>query len=417
MAKIVFASILIFIFFEPLSLAQITISTRPSEPREALTKGYAAAKQQHWDLAIRYFHEAQKAVPTSPQALFNLALAYDKAGGREVSAITWYLAYTASYPKAPNLDPVRKRIAELEMAVEANARKLLNVAEKARETVYGNPKGLNRSVDLCLAFAQVRLGEKTKAQLTLEKIAPPQQSPVLEEMVVFEIKKGDIFSAKQIAMGIKSERVLIEILKQQLNHRKIVEAMETASLIGPKGYYKTAQYLALTGNNQLATETAGVITRALAAHYGKPFEWKLRSQAFYEIATIQAVNRNLSGARESVSKIESAELKSKADQYIKNVQIQGGERVLAEEEIGFWSTIEKQVDSLSGCGDAGSATSDLIGNIVIQDLVKYLKPSKEEKDPWNYIHCLAAGASSLMKILDIIRENKIYWERRKGGEK
>jgi len=78
-----------------------------------MTRGMAAAEQQEWDLAIKYFSEARKAAPTWPSAQFNLALAYDSAGGRELNAIAWYRAYLASAPNAANAQQVRAQIVKL----------------------------------------------------------------------------------------------------------------------------------------------------------------------------------------------------------------------------------------------------------------------------------------------------------------
>ena len=67
-------------------------TTLPPKAQKAMTRGMAAAEQQEWDLAIKYFSEAQEAAPTSPRALFNLALAYYSAGDHEVSAVIFFRA-------------------------------------------------------------------------------------------------------------------------------------------------------------------------------------------------------------------------------------------------------------------------------------------------------------------------------------
>ena len=95
-------------------LAQSQGSDFPPKAQKAMTRGMAAAEQQEWDLAIKYFSEARKAAPTWPSAQFNLALAYDSAGGRELNAIAWYRAYLASAPNAANAQQVRAQIVKLE---------------------------------------------------------------------------------------------------------------------------------------------------------------------------------------------------------------------------------------------------------------------------------------------------------------
>ena len=103
--------------------AQSSGSTLSPEAEQAILRGKAAAQQQKWDLAIKYFGEARKAAPNSPHVLFNLALAYDKSGGKEFLAIAWYRAYLTSAPNAPDAEEVRSRI------------EILKVKEKHRAVV------------------------------------------------------------------------------------------------------------------------------------------------------------------------------------------------------------------------------------------------------------------------------------------
>lgn len=66
--------------------AQTQEASLPQEAQQAMAKGLEAAKLKDWDSAIKQFAQAQKLAPTSAQALFNLALANDQAGGRELAA-------------------------------------------------------------------------------------------------------------------------------------------------------------------------------------------------------------------------------------------------------------------------------------------------------------------------------------------
>lgn len=52
--------------------------------------GLAAAQQQDWKLAIRYFLDAQKIDPDASQVWFNLGLASSKLPDHEFRAIAWF---------------------------------------------------------------------------------------------------------------------------------------------------------------------------------------------------------------------------------------------------------------------------------------------------------------------------------------
>lgn len=98
----------------------------PPEAQLAFERGLAAAQQQDWDLAIRYFAEGYKAAPapTHPPLLFNLGLAHAKAG-HEVAAMGWLMAYLEAAPEALNASAVRTEIVRLDVAVESKIRKIL----------------------------------------------------------------------------------------------------------------------------------------------------------------------------------------------------------------------------------------------------------------------------------------------------
>src|SRR5215471_18436290 len=64
----------------------------------AMERGIAAARQQDYKLAYRYFLEAQKADPDAPQIWFNLGLAASKLPGYELRALAWFQAYLLAVP-------------------------------------------------------------------------------------------------------------------------------------------------------------------------------------------------------------------------------------------------------------------------------------------------------------------------------
>lgn len=112
-------------------LAQSSGGAQSPEVKKVMRYGLAAAKQQEWSVAIKYFGKARESAPYSPEVLFNLALANDSAGGRELLAIAWFHAFLAAAPGAANAEQVRDRIVELSVKVEANAAKLIVKAREA----------------------------------------------------------------------------------------------------------------------------------------------------------------------------------------------------------------------------------------------------------------------------------------------
>jgi len=139
--------------------AQSSSGTLPPGAQEAMARGLAAARLQEWPLAIKYFTEARKAAPKAPQVIFNLALACDKAGGRELSAIALYRAYLAADPGANNAAQVQSQIVQLEVKAEADITKLI---QKVKEMSASLPEGTiypsRSSIYHTMASAEMGLG-------------------------------------------------------------------------------------------------------------------------------------------------------------------------------------------------------------------------------------------------------------------
>lgn len=190
-----------FVLLGNLANAQQIDSTLPPEAKKAMTRGMAAAKQADWNLAIKYFKEAQKRLPSDPRVLFNLALANDKSENREMIAIPWYQAYLAAAPDASNREAVKKRIIELDVSLESRIRKLLvwghSVVDQltdGRASMYGK-----------IALAQYEIGDLSGAMGTLRKM--PIDSWASEEtyqaLAVSQIQKGNLEGAEKTIKLIK----------------------------------------------------------------------------------------------------------------------------------------------------------------------------------------------------------------------
>ena len=243
------------------AFAQSSGSTLSPEAQRAMRRGRDAAKRQEWKRAIELFGQARKAAPMSPYALYNLAVANDKAGRREHFAIAWYRAYLASAPDATNAGQVRDRIAKLEVQLEANARDLIRKAKVINLRAWSSIGKLSE--------AQVEVGDFAGAMETLEQIPPEHRALGYTDIAYAQARAGDI-----------------------------AEAMETASRItNPffrgKAYIPIAEEQAWSGNIAGAKATASRITY-----------WGQKNEAYSIIAKAQAKAGDKSGSRKSIAQAQ-----------------------------------------------------------------------------------------------------------------
>jgi len=152
--------------------------TLPPKARKAVTKGVAAAKIQDYELAIKYFKRAyESGGKDSPDVRLNLALAYDKAGGRELPAIAWYRAFLSTFSnKHPEsirdkrFESVRKRVIELDIEAESVVRRLIKIAEEAVMTFASEDRyGYD-----AIAEAQAAIGDLYAARESLRLVFQSQ---------------------------------------------------------------------------------------------------------------------------------------------------------------------------------------------------------------------------------------------------
>ena len=276
----------------------ISVSVPPiSEAQTAMDRGLAAAKQKEWELAIKYFSEAQKAAPTSPKALFNLALAYDSAGGRELITIAWYRAYLAALPNAANAKQVEKRIIELEIKVEATIGKLIRKAMTATARLPDESSKIEAYT--AIAEAQTKAGDIAGAKETAARITnDSDKSWAYREIASAQAKAGDIAGAKETAARITSDYY------KSWAYRNIAKAQTKA---GDKAGSRNS----LTK----AKESAARITSG----FFKPL-------AYRDIARAQAKAGDIAGAKETAARIINDVYKSKAYRYIAAAQAKAGDK-------------------------------------------------------------------------------------------
>ena len=205
------------------------------EAQEAMNRGLSAARQQEWELAIKYFSEARRAANDSRSAMFNLAMAYDKAGRYELLAITWYRAYLAAASAARDLQPqnqkVRERVTDLEVKAEANIQRLI---QRAKEMVAaGHPSSHGGWYDMevrdygketadrradnewrswryqKIAEAQARIGDIDGARATVAGISDrmhPVKDSAYADIAGAQARVWDFAGAKVTAARIINDR-------------------------------------------------------------------------------------------------------------------------------------------------------------------------------------------------------------------
>lgn len=197
------------------------ISLSP-EAQAVYERGYAAAEQGKWVLAIKYFSEAQKAAPESPEVLFNLAFSCSNAGGRDILSIAWYRAYLSAAPKAANAQQVRKEIVSLEVKVESNIMDLISLAKDTAAEIIKDYEKSNayKNIDEVQAGADdvsdtgERPGNITEVKFWTDLALEYQNKPPLADL------QGFLKSLK----GDKSPREVVSVLTSEVT-KCLVDAL------------------------------------------------------------------------------------------------------------------------------------------------------------------------------------------------
>ncbi|MBI4424532.1 MAG: hypothetical protein HY554_12430 [Elusimicrobia bacterium] len=90
----------------------------PEDPARAARQGVLAARAGDWEKAAARFHAARVQASSAALLLFDEALALDRAGGRELEAVSLYHAFLATLPPdSPRADGVRRRILALKTRI------------------------------------------------------------------------------------------------------------------------------------------------------------------------------------------------------------------------------------------------------------------------------------------------------------
>ena len=159
-----------------------------------LARGRAAAKRNQWDDAVAQFTRAREHTPTDPEVLYSLALAHDRAGGRELVAIFCYEAALAAGHANPNPYYLRLRIGQLRSRVEANARKLRQEAlTHAGRLSWGDPHG---SAGGTVVGAQIDARNYAGARKTIETMSEHRRGLEYYRIARAQIDAGDLGGAR-----------------------------------------------------------------------------------------------------------------------------------------------------------------------------------------------------------------------------
>lgn len=286
----------------PASQHALTIAPPLSEEVEALlNRGMAAAKQGEWDLAIKYLKEANSKRPYSPRTLYNLAVVYDKAGGRDLIALGWFQAYLAAAPNAENAPQVRERIVHLELATEAAILKLADMARKAADEVpnpneeYANYDKLHHYPNI--ARIQAMGGDIVGAKKTADEDEFSHDS-ALHDIASVQVETGDVAGAGETALMVKRDQVKSfiydDIIEFQLASGDVAGAERTlAMMANPE--YQSRLYLTFVN----ALTEAGDMDGA-SAYFSKITDEDEREDAAEVIARAYAKAGNASKAADYV---------------------------------------------------------------------------------------------------------------------
>jgi hypothetical protein len=172
--------------------------------KEAFEEGLAAAGVKDWPKAIAGFRRALESSPMSSEALFNLALACDKAGGRELVAIPWYRAYLTLAKDPQRIDAVRSRIRQLEEKVVSDSRSILSwsvglVSEYVGEGLEKDNAQFQSYMQISRAQAEAGDydGACNTATILPESYAKIMK-PRFDSFLDIALKNGDLAAAKVI---------------------------------------------------------------------------------------------------------------------------------------------------------------------------------------------------------------------------
>lgn len=131
-----------------------------TDPEALYRAGIEAAEREDWRAAIAYFSAAHHRAHLVPRYIYNVGLAYARAG-REIPAAAWLAAYLVAAPDAPNRSAVWEQINDLTEASGREAAQLWQMTERAAALVprAGGNGGARREAYIALTVIAAYAGE------------------------------------------------------------------------------------------------------------------------------------------------------------------------------------------------------------------------------------------------------------------
>ncbi len=174
-----------------------------SEYDKATLQGLEASKRQDWGAAVEAFTEAWNSGTgknwQSADTMFNLALAYDRAGDGALPAYAWYRTWMLAQPKSAEKPRVAKRATELHQQVDNRVKSLSNLIEKLiRET----NTSLDDSVIANFVDMEIALGRTDVIRQFISR--HPKGDEFRSELAMAMAKQGHVKEALAEAAKIES---------------------------------------------------------------------------------------------------------------------------------------------------------------------------------------------------------------------
>jgi tetratricopeptide (TPR) repeat protein len=326
--------------------------------REAFDSGVIAAGLPNYPLAIRFFEEARTLAPSDPVIFYNLGLAESQISGRELRAISWFSAYLATNPTAPNAAAVKELINLLDVRSQSNLSRLISSLQDMANQFAEDNKNANlsrvaelwaKTGDIAAAQRvanliqnvdsksraqayitkfQAEAGDIDAAQKTVELIQNEDWKSSAQACVVeAQAKRGDIAAALRTTALIKNadrkRGAWRHLGNGQAESGDVTEALKTAALL-PSGNEQGAVQAATAKAQVRRGDIAGGQRTADLIQDG---DWQSNAQAV--IAKTRVKLGDIAAAQRTVAVMRNADWKSDAQLVIAEAQAKGGDIVEA----------------------------------------------------------------------------------------
>lgn len=186
--------------------AQTTTSTTTSLPpaaQDAINKGIMATKVPDYLLAVRYFEEARKAAPQSPEVFFNLGLAESKIPGRELRAICWFGAYLTASPGTANAVAVKEQMDMMMIKNQSNLNGLIKSLQEAAAAKQNDPSAMEIVALLWAGTGDINTAIKTAQLINNDNNA--YKASALKDISKMQTESGDFDGASKTTELIEEE--------------------------------------------------------------------------------------------------------------------------------------------------------------------------------------------------------------------